>query len=223
MPIQNLTLGLCALLLAGSALAQGSAYRVRNGDFDWAIAKRHNITVSQLHKLNPGVDWDDLKIGLLIRVPGSHESSHRSKLAALHHTSGSHVHKVSDGENDWIIAHRAGTTVTVLRELNPGVRLALLHPGEKIRLPGRVSEDSPVAHHIRSTRVAVNGDNVTIRQGPGTEHDSICTVDSGLHAAVLDRNGDWYQLRFSTTRPATMRRSIPTPTIRTRFFGGLKA
>ncbi len=193
MPIKNLTLGLCTLL-AGSALAQRS-YTVRNGDFDWAIAMRHGVSVRKLHAMNPGVDWDALRIGSKIHVPraGSHGDSYTVERHVSH--SAVHFHTVKDGENDWIIAHRAGITLGVLRSLNSGVKLANLHPGQKLRVPGRGGSEVAV-HHIRSTRVAINGDNVTIRRGPGTGHDSICTVDQGLHAAVLDREGDWYQLRF---------------------------
>jgi cell wall-associated NlpC family hydrolase/LysM repeat protein len=195
MPIKNLTLGFCTLL-ACSTLAHGGQYRVRNGDFDWAIAKRHDITVYQLHKLNPNVNWDALRVGSTISVPGGGSESHGHRVASRHHSSSSRIHRVAEGENDWIIAHRAGTTLTVLRELNPDVKLSLLQPGQKIRVPGAASADVPEVHRIRSTRVAVNSDNVTIRRGPGTDHDSICTVDGGTHAAVLDRRGDWYQLEF---------------------------
>jgi cell wall-associated NlpC family hydrolase len=197
MPIKNLTLGLCTLL-ASTALAHDN-YRVRNGDFDWAIARRHSITVSQLHRMNPGVNWNALRVGLVIHVPGS---GHETRVAETdhtghhHHASSSHMHRVAEGENDWIIAHKAGVRLNVLKELNPGVKLSTLQPGQKIRVPGSLVAESSSVHVIRSTRVAVTGDNVTIRRGPSTDHDSICTVDTGTHAAVLDRRGEWYQLEF---------------------------
>ena len=171
-------------------------YTVRNGDFDWAIAKRHGITVHQLHGMNPGVDWEALRIGIKVRVPGSGSVAPSSIVASNAKHGSSHFHKVKDGENDWIIAHRGGTTLRVLKALNPGLDLALLHPGQKIRVPGSGQVETVAIHRIRSTRVIVTGDNVTIRRGPSTHRDDICTVDQGTRAAVLDRQGDWYQLRF---------------------------
>jgi LysM repeat protein len=193
LPIRNLTLGLCTLL-ATTAFAQ-KTYTVRNGDFDWAIARRYGISVKKLHSMNSGIDWDALRIGSKINVPRSKE--HHGGYTVEKHVSTPHVHVhwVQEGENDWIIAHRAGITLGVLKSLNPDVKLSMLHPGQTLRVPGSKRSEA-VVHRIRSTRVAVNGDNVTIRRGPGTGHDSICTVDEGTHAAVLDREGDWYQLRF---------------------------
>lgn len=171
-------------------------YTVRNGDFDWAIAKRHGITVHQLHSMNPGVNWDALRVGLKIRVPGSGTVGHQTVVASRSGLGPSHLHTVKEGENDWIIAHRAGVRLGALKAVNPGVDLTDLHPGQKIRVPGSGQSERVAVRRIRSTHVAINGDNVTIRRGPGTDEDSICTVDVGTRAAVLDRDGDWYQLRF---------------------------
>ncbi|HWD39673.1 MAG TPA: NlpC/P60 family protein [Fimbriimonas sp.] len=172
-----------------------TAYSVRNGDFDWAIAKRYGISEHKLHEMNPGVHWAALQIGLKIRVPGS---SHEQRVAS---TSGSaprhtHVHTVAEGENDWIIAHRAGVRLPVLKALNPNLNLASLHPGQKIRVPGATGSLALHVPRIHSSHVAINGDNVTIRRRPNSDSEAITTVDVGLRAAVLDRDGNWYELRF---------------------------
>ena len=57
--------------VAKNSIRNAGGYAVRNGDHDWAIAKKLGITVSQLHQLNPGVNWNRLQIGQAIRVPGS--------------------------------------------------------------------------------------------------------------------------------------------------------
>lgn len=46
-----------------------SQYTVKSGDNDWKIAQRVGIRPSQLHALNPGVDWPKLQIGQKINVP----------------------------------------------------------------------------------------------------------------------------------------------------------
>lgn len=48
---------------------QTSEYVVREGDNDWKIAQRFGIRPSQLHALNPGVNWPRLQIGQKINVP----------------------------------------------------------------------------------------------------------------------------------------------------------
>ncbi len=47
---------------------KGTLYVIRNGDNLWDIARAHNTTVSELRKLNPGIDSSDLKVGQKIRI-----------------------------------------------------------------------------------------------------------------------------------------------------------
>src|SRR5262245_30351413 len=44
-------------IVAKNSARKSGGYVVRNGDHDWAIAHKVGITVSQLHNLNPGVNW----------------------------------------------------------------------------------------------------------------------------------------------------------------------
>jgi len=50
-------------------------YQVHDGDNDWIIAKRLGIKPSELRTLNPTVKWTNLKIGTLLRVPGTVEKT----------------------------------------------------------------------------------------------------------------------------------------------------
>ncbi|MDX1651152.1 MAG: LysM peptidoglycan-binding domain-containing protein [Brumimicrobium sp.] len=47
---------------------KGTVYTVRSGDSLWKIANRFSTTISELEKLNPGINSNDLKIGQKIRV-----------------------------------------------------------------------------------------------------------------------------------------------------------
>lgn len=46
-------------------------YTVKNGDNDWIIANRVGVRPSELQALNPGVKWTNLKIGTVLRLPGT--------------------------------------------------------------------------------------------------------------------------------------------------------
>lgn len=192
----------------------GHTYTVRNGDFDWAIAKRNGLTVSQLHSLNPNIDWDSLQVGTHVRLPGGGSGS--AKVATKGHTSsaksGTRSYTVKQGENDWIIARRAGVKVSDLRKANPGVNLSKIHPGQTIKLPAGAS--SVVAKHEKINRIhtsyaLVNSDDVSIRRVPGGER--ITTVDTGTRARVLDREGQWYKLRFPKGTEAWVRGDYLNP------------
>lgn len=57
--------------------ARGS-YRVSEGENDWTIAAKLGITLKELHRDNPDVDWDALHIGAKLHVPGASLASHSS-------------------------------------------------------------------------------------------------------------------------------------------------
>jgi cell wall-associated NlpC family hydrolase/LysM repeat protein len=217
MPIKKLTLGL-ALLLTGSVLAQHPAhssggYVVKDGENDWIIAHRHHLTVPQLRALNPDIRWSALHPGEHLHVVASQKSApaHRaattpvrvaSRAAAKAQTtkvqptvvSSTRAYVVQDGENDWIIAHRAGITTVALKRVNPGVNLSHLRTGQKIRLPGGAVARS--LNKIHSRYAVINGDSVNIRREPRTSSDEVTQVDSGTRVVILDRDGEWYRLRF---------------------------
>ena len=179
-------------------MAQGG-YKVRSGDNDNRIAHKLGISVSALHRANPGVRWSRLQIGSHVHVPGSSSSRstsrHHSSRSESHSSVGEH--RVRNGENDWLIAHHAGITVSALHRLNPDVRWADLQVGTKIRVPGASDSSSGSSEgRIRTRYAVVAHDQVNLRRGPGTQYDKVVAVDGGTRARVLDREHGWYKLRF---------------------------
>lgn len=51
-------------------LRLGPIYEVQRGDSLWAIATKHNITVTELKRLNPQVVGDLIRVGDKLSVPG---------------------------------------------------------------------------------------------------------------------------------------------------------
>lgn len=175
--------------------SHGSTYTVRNGDCDWVIAKRYSLTLRQLHAMNSDVDWSALQIGTKLHVPGGSASSSSHESHEASYGGPTRLYAVQDGENDWTIARKAGISARVLRKLNPSVRWDRVQVGQKIRLPGS-NESRVAARAIHSRYAVIAGDSVSIRRGPGSDEDRITTVDSGTKVVVLDREGEWYKLRF---------------------------
>ena len=117
-------------------------YTVRNSDFDWSLARRHGLSLSQLKAMNPGVNFDNLLVGTRSALP---KSGTTTTVVASAKPSGKDVrpaakvavraHKVTEGEFDWVIAKHAGVTLSALRSANPGVDLNKLRIGQLLRLP----------------------------------------------------------------------------------------
>ncbi len=101
----------------------GRFIRIEQGDTLYLIALRLGTTVSELLRLNPGVDPDNLQAGQFICLP---ERLCPSKV----------FWKVAPGDTLYEIARATGTTVEKLLELNPGVDPLNLQVGQPICLPG---------------------------------------------------------------------------------------
>ncbi len=183
---------------AKSAKSSRGGYVVRNGDHDWAIAKKLGTSVSELHRLNPGANWRNLQIGQALRVPGKGVSL-ASLAPPVRKVSAGGSYLVKKNDNDWIIARRVGATPSQLRALNPGVKWTNLQIGQKLRVPGGGSSSggAMLASTKISTRHAkIAKDDVTIRRGPSTKSAKVTTVPAGTYVTVLDRESGWYKLKF---------------------------
>lgn len=64
------------------APAPTTTYTVKKGDNDWSLAKKFGITVKELHKLNPNVNFKKLQIGTKLVVPGQAEKPAAKKAPA---------------------------------------------------------------------------------------------------------------------------------------------
>jgi len=101
----------------------GRYLRVAAGDTLYLIAVRLGTTMSELIRLNPGVNPFNLQIGQLLCLP---ERFCPSRV----------FWEVAPGDTLFTIARATGNTVERLLELNPGVNPLNLQVGQPICLPG---------------------------------------------------------------------------------------
>ncbi len=192
-----------------SHVEESGGYTVREGQNDWIIAHKFGLTVPQLHRLNPGVDWSALRPGIHLNVGSSqrevsHESTSHFHEASFHQTSaGDSVYRVKEGDNDWLIAKKLGITHQALLDMNPHVDWSRLQPGEKINRP---SSRVTLNYSRGSARnVTIAADHVILRRGPSTSSDEITEVNAGTLARVLGEHGRWYHLQFPKGTKAWVR------------------
>lgn len=200
-------------------------YTVRNGDFDWALAKKLGTTVKELHALNPGVNFAKLPVGVRLAVPSKSASvvakAAPAKPAAPQKApvvASTRTHKVKAGENDWIIARHAGVTLSALRQANPGVNTERLQIGQVLKVPGG-SLPAPKAtvakaatpRKITTPYAVVAGSGSTIRRKPSVGAEKITVVEAGTQVKVLDHENGWYKLRFPRGTEGWMRGDLIRP------------
>lgn len=174
--------------------AKKGGYVVRDGDNDWKIAKKLNVTVAQLHTANPGVTWSRIRAGQSLRVPSAKVKAQVAAKYAKRKASGGYV--VKSGDNDWNIAKKYSITPSKLRSLNPGVNWKALQLGQHINVPGSKVALAAPASSIRSKHAVISSDKVTVRRGPDVSHSAITTVAQSTPVTVLGKEGSWYKLRF---------------------------
>ena len=199
MPNKTLTLGIGLLIGAGATLANSSlCYTVRKGDTLSQIAEKLHVSTSALQEANGLGKKHTLRLGMKLSVPktqGAKKDVAKASKPAPKRKGGGDTYTVKAGENDWIVANRAGIKLSALHKMNPDVRWSSLQPGARLHLPGGtgVAAKTP---RIRSRYAMITGDAVSVRKQQGVGGDLICNVDAGTRVNVLARDGGWYMLRF---------------------------
>lgn len=201
-----------------------SYYTVRNGDLDFALAKKLGTSVDKLKSLNPGVNFSKLPAGVRIAVPAKSATVVASAptkpvVAVTKKPIGkTRDYRVASGDNDWIVARRAGVSLSALRAANPGVNTEKLQIGQVLRIPvsasapTTVAKSTPTAPRKISTPYAVvTGSGSTIRRKPSVTGDKITVVDAGTQVKVLDHQNGWYKLRFPKGTEGWMRGDLIRP------------
>lgn len=197
--------GKAAAAPVSKAAPKSGGYVVRNGDHDWAIARRNDLTLKQLHDANPGVNWNRLQIGTVLQIPGAKPAAvavaakaptaTKSTVASAK-AGGSYT--VVKNDNDWIIARKLGITSSALRSVNPGVDWSRIQPGQKLSVPGGAggASQSRVATFRRTPSMKIARDNVIVREKASTDSRNKVVVPLGTVAKVVDGQGDWTRLKF---------------------------
>lgn len=114
-------LGICALLLAGTAWALD--YRVRSGDTLAEIGARFGVSASEIMAAN-GLSSTTIHPGQVLRIPTSDGGG----------GGGGTVHVVTSGEALYLIALRYRVTAAEIMRAN-NLANDVIHPGQRLRIP----------------------------------------------------------------------------------------
>jgi len=199
-----------------NASASTGGYAVRNGDNDWNIAARNGIKPSALRSANPSINWKNLKIGTRLTIPGVPVAAVSKQVSSSAPVKVAGKYTVRDGDNDWTIASRLGTTPKKIRLANPGINWTRIRPGDTLSIPssaGQIVAAGKVtgSKNINSRYAVVTGNSVIVRRAASTGAGRITTVGGGTKVRVLARNGDWYQLRFPMGTEGWVRGDLLAP------------
>ncbi|MDM5272524.1 NlpC/P60 family protein [Sulfurovum sp. zt1-1] len=125
---------LISLAVASLATTYASAetHKIKKGENLYSIAKANHTTVTELCKLNGLNKGDTLKIGKVLKVPGTQKAVATA------------TYKVKSGDALYTIAKNHQTDVTTLKSLN-GLKDNTLKAGQTLKVPA-----------LQSVKVATN-------------------------------------------------------------------
>ncbi|KAK3233275.1 hypothetical protein CYMTET_56415 [Cymbomonas tetramitiformis] len=98
-------------------------------------------------------------------VPGMTFDTGYWKSTPLHPTP-SRLYTFKEGENTWIVAGWMNKSVEEIQELNPGVDLAYVKPGQSIVVEGEVGRKRKKVRQIQSARPSVQPEHVVSIEAP---------------------------------------------------------
>ena len=103
----------------------GTLYTIRQGDNLFRLSRDFNIPADRIQQANPGVNFNRLRVGSVICVPGRRRVGPR----------GGRTYTVQPGDSIYSIARRFNTSVADILQLNPGLNPDRLFVGQQIRIP----------------------------------------------------------------------------------------
>jgi cell wall-associated NlpC family hydrolase len=103
-----------------------TVYRVKRGDTIYSIAKKYNMKVATLKKMNNLIPHPKLKPGMELTVLGKAVDIKKRKTPTKH--------TVKRGETIWTIARRYNLSIYELRLLNPKIRTRSLRVGTVLNI-----------------------------------------------------------------------------------------
>jgi membrane-bound lytic murein transglycosylase D len=115
---------------------QWQPYQVKSGDTLGAIAKRYQISVAELQRLNK-LNGNTIRIGQSLLIPRAGEPSQQlaQRPAAVSPATGTEiVHLVQRGDTLWDLSRKFDVTVAQLRSWNKLSASASLREGQKLSI-----------------------------------------------------------------------------------------
>ena len=99
------------LCIPTSTACPGTMYTIVAGDTLYALARRYGTTVDAIIAANPGINPNNLRIGMQICIPTTPGTCPANSMP----------YQIVSGDTLWALARRFGTTVEAIMALNPGL------------------------------------------------------------------------------------------------------
>lgn len=157
-------------------------YRVKAGDTLYDLARTHDTTVAALAQRNGISNGRWIRAGDVIQVPGREKSGKATSSAA---PAKERTVTVRPGDTLSHIALRYDVSVAAISKANGLANPRLIHPGQKLTIPGTGGQSSSTSSSSSSSRTSpATSYTVTIRPGDTLSH---IAAREGVSLAALTK------------------------------------
>lgn len=111
-----------------------TSHTIIAGETLYGIAKNYNITTGEIINANPGIDPQDLDIGMKITIPNQKTELETSEDDTESPSEDFDIHTVNKGETLYSIAREYAIPIDTLKRYNVGLTVNL-YIGQKIKIP----------------------------------------------------------------------------------------
>lgn len=186
--------------VAPSAASKPSVHIVVSGDTLWSIARRHEMSVGTLARLNGLSEGATLRLGQRLSVnPSAAPAAARPVVRSS--AAQTIYHVVASGDTLWSLSRRYGTSVAALAQLNGVDETATLRLGQRLAVQPSASSRVTSA----SSRVTPRSPSRTIVVQAGQTLSQIAEAQGVSTRALVEANG----LRSAHAIRAGQRLTIP--------------
>jgi N-acetylmuramoyl-L-alanine amidase len=180
-----------------SSRTSAKTHTVRSGDTLWAIAKRHDISVSALTSANGLSDATMIRPGQKLTIPGGeHVTRAAARTPAASERSTAKTHEVGTGDTLWGIAARHDVSLADLLGANGLDQASIIYPGQQLQIPGAAPRHASPASNAGSVtlddeQIANVRTIIDVGRSRGVSRDGIAIALGTAMVESWIRNLDW--------------------------------
>lgn len=212
------------VMITGLASAQNKTYTVQQGDTISEIANRHKVRRAELIAANSLPNSHRLQPGMKLRIP-----ARRPEASPIAPPAGTTYYTVRNGDVDWTLAKKLGTTVATLKSLNPGVDFVKLPIGVRLAVPAgtkslvaskpvtakpAVTTAAPTKVATRTHKVATGENDWIIARHAGVSLTALRAANPGVNTEKL-QIGQVLKVPVGSMPTSTVAKNTAKPTTST--------
>ena len=164
---------------------------VVSGESIYSIAKKYDVSESDIYELNPKSKGALLKLKTVLLIP-NRKSKSKSNKEVSSSKNATETHIVESGESLYKIAKKYDISLEKLKELNPNIKPESIQIGDKIVVSAKKEKETPKENKPKETKIVVA--EVANPVNPTNMDSNLCTDELGNKVHTVTKGETLYRL-----------------------------